>query len=105
MINMIERSKEQVELMVPIEAVAGKAEQLRPVLLAMLAPSRAEKGCLFYNLLESHVPGHFIFHELWTTQTALDAHNLTPHYLQFKEQSKALFANPPIAHKVHQIDK
>jgi quinol monooxygenase YgiN len=102
---MNHRSKDQVELMVPIEAAAGKAQQLRPILLSMLAPSRAEKGCEFYDLFESHVSGHFIFHELWTTQGALDAHNLTPHYLRFVEQTKGLFAHPPIAHKVRQIDE
>ncbi len=97
--------KEQIELMVPIEAAAGKSAQLRPVLLSMLGPSRAEVGCVFYNLFESHVPGHFVFHELWKSQAALDAHNLTPHYLRFVEQTKGLFARAPIAHKVRQIDE
>jgi quinol monooxygenase YgiN len=97
---MIQRTKDQIELMVPIQAAEGKTQQLHPVLLSMLAPSRAEPGCLFYNLFESHVPGHFIFHELWSSRAALDAHNRTPHYLKFKEQTKTLFAQPPIAHKV-----
>ncbi len=96
----ISRSNAQVELMVPIEAAEGKIDQLRPVLMSMLAPSRAEAGCLFYNLFESQSPGRFFFHELWASQAALDAHNLTPHYLRFKEQTKDLFAQPPIAHKV-----
>ena len=101
---MIQRSKDQVELMVPVQAAEGKTEQLRSALISMLAPSRAEAGCLFYNLLESHVPGHFIFHELWASQGALDAHNRTPHYIRFKEQTKGLFAQPPIAHKVRQVE-
>jgi quinol monooxygenase YgiN len=99
---MSERTKDQVELIVPIEAAAGKTEQLRPVLRAMLAPSRAEAGCIFYNLYESHVPGHFVFHELWATQAALDAHNLTPHYQRLQQDVKGLLAAPPLAHKVRQ---
>ncbi len=101
---MIQRSEDQVELMVPIEAAQGKTDQLRTILKSMLAPSRAEEGCIFYNLFESHVPDHFIFHELWTTQAALDAHNLTPHYLRFKEETQGLFAQPPIAHKVRRCE-
>jgi quinol monooxygenase YgiN len=100
---MNQRTKDQVELMVPIQAAPGKTDQLRTVLKSMLAPSRAEAGCEFYNLFESHVPGHFIFHELWTTQAALDAHNQTAHYLRFKEETKGLFAQAPIAHKVRQV--
>ena len=66
----------------------------------MLAPSRAEAGCVFYNLYESHLPGHFIFHELWSTQAALEVHNQTPHFLRFLEERKGLFAQPGVAHKV-----
>jgi quinol monooxygenase YgiN len=100
---MNNQSADQVELMVPIQSAPAKTEQLRTVLLSMLAPSQAEAGCVFYRLFESRSPGHFIFHELWHSQAALDAHNLTAHYLRFVEQTEGLFAQPPIAHKVRRI--
>jgi quinol monooxygenase YgiN len=90
--------------MVPFQAAEGKTEQLRRVLKGMLPPCNAEPGCEFYNLFESQTPGHFFFHELWTTQVALDAHNLTPHLARFKEEIKHLVAQPPIAHKVRQVE-
>ena len=42
--------------------------------------TRAEEGCLAYDLFESgSAPGTFVTVERWTDTAALDAHMATPH--------------------------
>jgi quinol monooxygenase YgiN len=66
-------------------ARAGKEEQLRKTLIAMLNPTRAERGCRLYELYESNNKGLFYFYEEWDSQDALDRHTETPHYKQLAQ--------------------
>jgi quinol monooxygenase YgiN len=52
----------------------GKAEELGTLLAGMVAPTRIEEGCKFYELYASNIPGLFYFNELWESQAHLDAH-------------------------------
>ena len=46
----------------------------------MIAATRKEDGCLFYDLTQSiTAPNEFTFVERWTTREALAAHFNTPH--------------------------
>jgi quinol monooxygenase YgiN len=63
-------------------ARAGKENQLRNALVAMLTPTRAEAGCRFYQRYKSNNRGLFYFYEEWGSQAALDRHTETPHYKQ-----------------------
>jgi quinol monooxygenase YgiN len=68
----------------------GKEEQLRNTLLAMLAATRAERGCSLYELYESNTKGLFYFYEKWASQDALDRHTTTPHYRQLERNIRDL---------------
>ena len=58
----------------------GKEAELRAVLTGLLAPTRAEAGCINYDLHASpDDAAKFLFHENWTSQVALDAHMQSPH--------------------------
>jgi quinol monooxygenase YgiN len=61
-------------------AKPGKERALREALLAVCIPTRAEKGCINYDL---HValddPGLLVFHENWASKADLDAHLASPH--------------------------
>jgi quinol monooxygenase YgiN len=47
---------------------------------AMIAATRKEDGCIFYDLTQSiTAPNEFTFVERWTTRAALEAHFDTPH--------------------------
>ena len=46
----------------------GKEDQLRALLQGMLVPTRAEKGCISYELYESDSMGRFYFDEAWESQ-------------------------------------
>jgi quinol monooxygenase YgiN len=63
-----------------LRAKAGQQAQLRRELQGLVAPSRAEAGCVLYDLHESQTePGLFVFYEIWKSSADLDAHLETPH--------------------------
>ncbi len=63
-----------------IIAKPGQEQRLREELMRLIEPTRAEEGCLQYDLHEStERPGHFLFYETWTSLAALDRHLATPH--------------------------
>ena len=90
----------KVELLVPIVAVSGKAQELKKHLVAMLAPTHAEPGNEFYRLYESETEGSFFFHELWRSQEDLDQHLKSPHFEQFEKAVQGLTLGSPMIHKV-----
>jgi quinol monooxygenase YgiN len=69
-----------VRVIARAQAREGKAEELKKLLRRMVAPTRAEKGCEFYELFESNHPGLFFFNELWASQADLDAHASSSHF-------------------------
>jgi len=75
------------EVRVIARAVArkGKEDQLRALLQGMLVPTRAEKGCISYELYESDSKGRFYFDEAWESQAALDKHIATPHFKNLEQ--------------------
>jgi len=63
-----------------ITARAGSADDVRAALESLVPPTRAEDGCLDYQLYESGAaPGTFISVERWRAQADLDAHLGTDH--------------------------
>lgn len=55
-------------------------ERFKPHMLAMLAASRAEEGCLEYSYAQDVAdPGLVRVYEAWRDQACLDAHFQTPH--------------------------
>jgi quinol monooxygenase YgiN len=70
-----------------VRAKTGKESCLRGELLGLVAPTRAEAGCLRYILHESNAePGIFLFYETWKSEADLDAHFQTPHMLALSEK-------------------
>ncbi|MBP7817796.1 MAG: antibiotic biosynthesis monooxygenase [Phenylobacterium sp.] len=55
-------------------------ERFKPHMLAMLAASRAEDGCLEYSYaVDVADPGLIRVYEAWRDQAAIDAHFQAPH--------------------------
>ncbi len=63
---------------------------------AMLAPSRAEAGCLSYDFYERPSKHAYVFFEEWADQAALDAHFQTPHFQAFIGAFMGFLAEPPV---------
>ena len=73
------------------KARQGKADELRRRLQGLLGPTRAEEGCIQYDMHESlDDPGRFVFFERWTSREALDQHLKTPHLTEFFGHADAL---------------
>ena len=71
----------------------------------MCAPSRAEAGCVFYNLFTPiDGSGSFHFIECWTDQAALDAHREMPNYKDFRARLGDLMEGPPSAYRLEAVD-
>lgn len=63
-----------------IKGIEGKEEELEAHLLSLAAPTRAEPGCVLYDLYRSpDKKNHFMRLEVWTSPEALEAHKATPH--------------------------
>jgi glc operon protein GlcG len=63
-----------------IHGIPGKEEELKQHLLSLTAPTRAEPGCLAYDLYQSPDQKHeFMRFEIWTSAEALEEHKKTPH--------------------------
>ncbi len=71
-------------LSVTIEAVAGREDELATLLASLVEPTRAEPGCLGYELNSSkEQPGTFLFYEKFAGQAALDEHVNSNHFKNF----------------------
>jgi quinol monooxygenase YgiN/enamine deaminase RidA (YjgF/YER057c/UK114 family) len=66
-----------------VRAKQGMAEALRQALVANISLSRAEAGCLSYELFQSVDDPHiFTLHERWTSRAALNQHFQMPYMKQ-----------------------
>ncbi|MGC2526430.1 MAG: putative quinol monooxygenase [Candidatus Acidiferrum sp.] len=72
----------------------GSENQLRELLQGMLAPTRAETGCILYDLYESNENGRFYFYEIWESQAALDQHAASPHFKHLQQSVGELIQEP-----------
>ena len=63
-----------------IHGVPGHEAELKEHLRSLAGPTRAEAGCLAYDLYQSpDRPYEFLRFEMWASQEALDAHKRSPH--------------------------
>lgn len=63
-----------------IHGLPGRADDLKEHLVSLAAPTRAESGCVMYDLYQSpDAPHEFLRFEIWTSREALEAHKRTPH--------------------------
>lgn len=65
-------------------------------------PSRAEEGCISYNVYQQTSNNEFIFFEEWNDRAALDAHFQTSHFQEFFRDFPSLLAHPPLV-RVYEV--
>lgn len=67
-------------ILAQITAVPGKEDIVKAALMNLVAPTRAEAGCVQYDLhLDNSNPGFFVFFEIWETRELWQAHMVSPH--------------------------
>lgn len=70
----------------------GAAEE---ALLAVLAPTRDEPGCLGINAFRSTQDARlFIVHSRWTDEAAFELHTTLPHTVNFITRMESLLDHP-----------
>ena len=70
-------------------------DELHKLLIAQVAPTRAESGCINYDYhVDAADPCAFVFYENWINKAALDAHLAMPHLQPLFSQLGRLLALP-----------
>ena len=79
-----------------ITAKPETIDATRELLLSLIEPTRAEEGCVVYELLQNTSdPTDFTFVEEWSSDEALDSHLATDHLKMVGVRGASLFAVPP----------
>ncbi len=79
-----------------IRAKNGLEETAKQELIALIGPTRSEKGCIKYELHQSvENKPLFMFYEKWASQKDLDEHRHMPHMKAHLKRAGDLFAEPP----------
>lgn len=78
-----------------IEVKEGMAQEFIKAADKCVKATRKETGNNFYTLYtDSFNPLKFIVVEEWESQSTLDAHMQTPHFITFGEEIESLLAAP-----------
>ena len=87
---------ERVTVIARAVAKPGKEFETRGALLALVAPTLKEKGCINYDLHQDlDDPRIFFFHENWESRALLDEHMQRPHIQAFLARVDELLSEPP----------
>lgn len=77
--------------------IFAKDDQIEPVktaLVALIAPTRSELGCINYDLHQDNTnPAHFMFYENWQSRELWLQHMDSEHLAQFKQATKDALAD------------
>ncbi|CAH1086066.1 putative quinol monooxygenase [Candidatus Nitrotoga sp. 1052] len=89
-------SGEFVRVIARITAQFDKVEELKSVLLGLVEPTRVEKDCISYQLVQDKTDlAEFVFIEEWTSDSAIDAHMASSHVQDAFSKAQSLLAKAP----------
>lgn len=95
----------QVTVIVRLKSKPGKEARVKQELHNLLAPTRAENGCLNYDMHQSPTdPSLFLFHENWTSEDDLKRHFESPHIKRWIQLAEVLLAEPLELTLWHRVD-
>jgi len=85
----------QISVLAMFKAKSGLEERVREELLKLVAPTRAESGCINYDLHQcSDDKSKFMLYENWVSKKNLDVHLEMPHLNHFKSIADEILAEP-----------
>ena len=88
------RPPKGITLIVALRARPGREAELEKELRALVAPTRAERGCIAYDLhVSSDQPGLFLLREIWASLKHHQKHWDTEHMKRWGERKGALLAS------------
>jgi len=75
-------------------AEEGSEAKMKELLTAMVEPSKAEKGCLFYEIFQyKNDRRRFMAVETWEDESALEGHKTSAHYKVYKSSYEPFCEN------------
>lgn len=78
-----------------LRAQPGEETELKSVLEGLIEPTRAEAGCLHYELWQNRADSsEFTFIEEWASDEALASHGESDHIRQGRERLRDLLVEP-----------
>ena len=87
-------SKTTIRVVARVVALPDKVEQVKSVLMGIIEPTRQEKGCIVYELLQNQEdPTDFTFVEEWESQELLNTHLASVHITQAASQLNGLLGS------------
>jgi quinol monooxygenase YgiN len=85
----------KVTVLARFKAKKGAEEELKQAIMACVAPTRAEAGCINYDLHQlPDNKGELILYENWRSKKDLDIHLETPYLTELKAKAGELCAEP-----------
>jgi len=85
----------KVTVLARFKAKKGMETQLRDAIMACVAPTRAEAGCINYDLHQlADDKGDLILYENWVSKKILEEHLEMPYLVKLKAQAGELCAEP-----------
>jgi quinol monooxygenase YgiN len=86
---------EAITVLARLKAKDGTQDTVKAECLALVEPTRSEKGCLIYDFhQDTEDPASFMFYEQWTGKGALDEHLQTPYLQAFIARADELLDGP-----------
>ncbi len=86
---------EKIAVVATMKAKTGRTGELKNALQALVAPSRADAGCIRYELhQDTEDEATFVFIEQWESRESLEAHLAQPHLEDFKARIPELLDGP-----------
>ena len=74
----------KITVLANIVAKANQIELVKAELLKLIEPTRAEEGCINYDLhLNNENPAHFMMFENWASAELLQKHSESAHFIAF----------------------
>ena len=93
-----------VRVVARITAQPEKAAEMKALLLRLIPATRAEDGCISYELYQSDTDlAEFVFIEEWESAARIAAHMESPHVQEALAKAAPLLAAPPDIRRYHEI--
>ena len=85
-----------IRVIAKVTARPETVEEVKALLQDLVAPTRAEKGCVSYEVCQSNtVPAEFVCIEAWGGASDVEAHMRAPHVQAAFAKAQSLLAAAP----------
>lgn len=89
-------NNENIVLFARLRVKPEMVEKAKSAAMAIVADSRAEAGCVNYDVHQAvDDETLFFWHETWADKAAVDAHFATPFFQNFAKEVEGFAAEPP----------